>query len=341
MPNMFMAVVALALSARAAVNLPCLCIFDIDRTLTGKQSDTQDCPANSIENGIEDRAYGGGTLTLSAVARAVNKTFCRDCYKAAISAGDADGPTSAERTDLYTHLQHLLPTNEWAASGCDIVNSPLVTSCQDGHKQTAVPKIVAWYGKRGVTVADEDVYFFDDRVENILPFFANGLRYNAHQVSCATRDDPAWETNPHGSIGLCGGTLEEVVPLSGVSRCGASTCENPCMTGGREYTCAGRIKFSMTTAGGSISEAAAIQKVNDECHGQCSCALVAGQLSNLVQIDVNGRVPERHLWLAALVMMAFAGAAVVGTIVAFSWLRRRKDCDPTTSEPVVASVAVE
>lgn len=206
---------ALTTGVTAVVQTPCLCIFDIDRTLTGKQSDISDCPSNSIQAGIHDSGYQGGTLTLSALTVGMNKTFCKDCYKAAISAGTADGPQSPERKDLYQHLQHLLPTSTWAAAGCDIVNSPLVTSCQDGHKQFAVPKIIAWYAKtNGVTIADENVYFFDDRVENIIPFFDSNLKYNAHQISCDKRDNG-------GSIGLCGATLDEIQPLVGVTRCGA------------------------------------------------------------------------------------------------------------------------
>merc|ERR1712048_1308392 len=62
-------------------DFPCLCVFDIDRTLTGKQEQTDDCPRNKLVDGVLDFAYGYGSLTLSALAVAgINTTFCGSCY---------------------------------------------------------------------------------------------------------------------------------------------------------------------------------------------------------------------------------------------------------------------
>merc|ERR1711933_261408 len=83
---------------------PCLCIFDIDRTLTGRQGDTAACPANSVQTGVLDTAYGGGTLTLSQLAQAVSNTFCNACYLGTISAGTASGDHSVERGVLHDRL---------------------------------------------------------------------------------------------------------------------------------------------------------------------------------------------------------------------------------------------
>jgi len=195
---------------------PCLCIFDIDRTLTGKQSDTKDCPNNDVQQGIWDPAYDPGFLTLSPLTQFINQTFCQSCYVGTISAGTADGAGSDERADLYAHLRQVLAswkmyTDDWSKSGCNDVTSPLVTSCNDGSKQNAVPKIVALYEKHeNITIAKENVHFFDDRESNIKPF--EGTGYNAHQISCDKRDR-------NGAIGLCGAQLKEITQDKGVALC--------------------------------------------------------------------------------------------------------------------------
>jgi len=189
----------------------CLCIFDIDRTLTGKQGDTENCPANLIQSGVEDWAYGKGGLTLSELAQAVEGTFCSGCHVGVISAGDAHQDGSAERSVLHDRLAAAdaeLP-DDWAAPGCD-GTTPLVTSCTDGQKQNAVPGILRWYKQNlGAEIADSDVHFFDDRVSNVEPF--RGTAYNARQISCASRDD--------GGKGYCGAQLNEIVSTPGVATC--------------------------------------------------------------------------------------------------------------------------
>ena len=47
---------------------PCLCVFDIDRTLTGQQGAGSRCPLNKEIPDVWDSAYGGGRLSLSAAA---------------------------------------------------------------------------------------------------------------------------------------------------------------------------------------------------------------------------------------------------------------------------------
>jgi len=194
----------------------CLCIFDIDRTLTGKQGRTSSCPHDSLQSGVTDSAYGGGTLTLSAFTQAVAQSACAPCYLGTISAGDASGPGSRERAVLHEKLSAVpgkLPSAHWSSR--KPVTSPLVVGCPDTTKQEVVPRILAWYrDNHGIEVADADVHFFDDRADNVRPF--RGLPYNARQISCATRDFG-------GVVGMCGATLDEIVLEKGVKTCADAT----------------------------------------------------------------------------------------------------------------------
>jgi len=199
-------------SSTTTTTTSCLCIFDVDRTLTGKQGDVgAKCPHNVVQNGVTDSAYGGGTLTLSHFALNVNKSECAACYLGTISAGDASGPNSPERKVLHGHLAvkpGKLPSDQW--SGPHPVTSPLVFSCPDRTKQTAVPGVLAWYKKQGIVVNDENVHFFDDRGDNVEAF--QGTKYNAKQISCGSRD-------LGGVVGYCGAALGEVVLTKGVTKC--------------------------------------------------------------------------------------------------------------------------
>ena len=64
----------------------CLCVWDIDRTLTAKQGMHNQCPGTKHHPDIKDFAYTGGTLVLSELAQNINQTFCGQCYFAIISA---------------------------------------------------------------------------------------------------------------------------------------------------------------------------------------------------------------------------------------------------------------
>lgn len=209
----------------AGAKADCLCIFDIDRTLTGQQGLTgSQCPSNAVQQGVGDAAYSGGTLTLSQLAQHIQSTFCNSCYLSTVSAGSASGPGSAERNVLLNQLKagstksaSLL--SEWSNPGCN-PTTPLVTSCADGQKQHAVPGIIAWYQARGASISSGEVHFFDDRSSNVNPF--QGTGYNARQISCQTRD--AGQGN---AIGLCGATTSEIVPEAGVQLCGAGPTPAP------------------------------------------------------------------------------------------------------------------
>lgn len=194
-------------TAEVPLAAPCLCAFDVDRTLTGKQGlRAPTCPGNSVVPGVGDPAYGGGVLTLSEVGQAVQRTFCGGCYVATVSHGDAGGPV--EQAVLLQHLRGVeTPPNVWSY-GCR-VRSPLVLGCAEGQKQLAVRAIIDWYRtNRRVSIADADVYMFDDREDNVSPFRLT--RFNARQISCPTRDGP---------VGLCGAALWEIQRTPGVHTC--------------------------------------------------------------------------------------------------------------------------
>lgn len=196
----------------------CLCVFDIDRTLTMKQGGGP-CAGGAVM-GVSDTAYGGGVLTLSTAAGAVSSTFCGSCHLGVVSHGDASGDGSPERSVLvekvlssgpYIELRASTPAAAvWSASPA--VRSPLVVKSPDGLKQNDVERIVEWYESVGVLIPRSSVYFFDDRPDNVAPFKGSG--FNAKQISCASRD-----TSMGGIVGLCGATAQEIAPVTGVHNC--------------------------------------------------------------------------------------------------------------------------
>mmetsp|Transcript_29890 Transcript_29890/g.56042 ORF Transcript_29890/g.56042 Transcript_29890/m.56042 type:complete len:620 (-) Transcript_29890:227-2086(-) len=211
----------------------CLCVFDVDRTLTGKQGSATngDCPANQEKYPIWDTAYWpGGYLTISEAGQNLQNTFCGQCYMGIVSAGMASGSGSQERTYLLENVlvgepyKALLTTTPAAGYWSERrVDSPLVLGWEDRKKQDAVGAIVSWYSQHGVQMNDADVYFFGDRTENIPPFASTG--YNAREISCASRD---WGNN-NGMVGYCGATTAEIVDAKGVQTCSeaSSTTSTP------------------------------------------------------------------------------------------------------------------
>ncbi|CAK9052268.1 Hypothetical protein SCF082_LOCUS28617 [Durusdinium trenchii] len=142
-------------SGEFAKSKNCLCIFDVDRTLTGKQGDTRRCPANKVVGGYDD-AYGGGEVTLSHLGQYVWGTWCgQECHIRGISAHHRARPNIP------------VPQN--------------VLSCNRGCKAEKARKMAEELGIR-----KSQVYMFDDKASNIRPFHGTGM--NAHQISCSTRD---------------------------------------------------------------------------------------------------------------------------------------------------------
>lgn len=204
----------------------CLCVFDIDRTLTGRQSDTGNCPNNRVLEGVYDAGYGGGQATLSALpAAGIRTTFCDKCYLGITSAGGGSGEHSdwnrylldeVMRGDVQDAFTSQHPESKRWSWGMG-VRSPYVLGQADRYKQNAVEKIVQWYGEapRNVCIEPQNVYFFGDRTENIEPFRQKGL--NSHEVSCASRDHYLYHGS--GMVGYCGATPQEIQRVQGNTLC--------------------------------------------------------------------------------------------------------------------------
>lgn len=181
----------------------CLCVFDVDRTLTGKQGLRSRCPRNAVQRGVFDPAYGGGYLTLSDLAQYLQSTACAQCYLGVVSTGAAGG--HAMKASIRRALQGRGHIPEvWSYPGD--VSSPLILGCS--HKLACVGEVAAWYASQDISISAGAVYYFDDQRDHVETF--HGSRFNAHQVSCSARD---------GAIGLCGATRAEVRKAHGVSTC--------------------------------------------------------------------------------------------------------------------------
>eukprot|EP00438_Fugacium_kawagutii_P024417 Skav222380 [mRNA] locus=scaffold2692:346935:349451:- [translate_table: standard] len=172
----------------------CLCVFDVDRTLTGKQglAEGSQCPDNRLVDGVRDTAYGGGTLTLSAAGQNLNKRPGGSPGIPMVSAGDAGGDGSELRRVLLRRVLRSETFDEF---------------------RKAVDGILEWYRQQGVSIQPEKVHFFGDRTENIGPFGWKG--YNAREISCKERD----YSIRNGMVGLCGAALEEIVDTPGIAQC--------------------------------------------------------------------------------------------------------------------------
>lgn len=183
----------------------CLCLFDVDRTLTGKQGMAGKCPGTQLHAGVQDTAFGGGELVLSPLGVGVKNTFCGKCHLGIVSAGAAGGP--GEKAVLQESLASGGCGTVWSTPGA--INSPLVMGCPDAQKAKCAKGIVDWFKKaKHIDIPAEEVYFFDDHTGNTNGFDAFG--FNARQVSCPSRE---------GVIGLCGAQLNEIVREKGVTNC--------------------------------------------------------------------------------------------------------------------------
>jgi len=184
----------------------CLCLFDVDRTLTGKQHPDDQCPGNTVMPGIYDDAFGGGDLTLSELGQAVKGTFCGTCHRGVVSAGDAGSPQ--EKAVLEEQLCDG-PGEMGPWSTPKDIRSQFIIGCPNGLKAECARGIVDWFAnEKGIVIPDEEVYFFDDFTGNTAGFADQG--FNARQVSCESRE---------GAIGLCGARSWEVVRAKGVRDC--------------------------------------------------------------------------------------------------------------------------
>lgn len=187
---------------------PCLCLFDVDRTLTAKQGSAAHCKGNIDIPGVEDPAYGGGQLTLSPVGARLKETFCGDCNLGIISAG-----TAGQRPMRETLENHMPGMKNGNWSIFSDVQSSLVFGCGDNFKPQCSQDVVDWFLKeRQVKIEPHNVFFFDDHTGNTRGFADRG--FNARQVSCASRDH-----NFANTVGFCGAQLDEIVAERGSINC--------------------------------------------------------------------------------------------------------------------------
>eukprot|EP00928_Gymnodinium_smaydae_P033342 TRINITY_DN23909_c0_g6_i1.p1 TRINITY_DN23909_c0_g6~~TRINITY_DN23909_c0_g6_i1.p1 ORF type:complete len:408 (-),score=35.30 TRINITY_DN23909_c0_g6_i1:208-1389(-) len=192
---------------------PCLCVFDIDRTLTAGQHERCPPSVRSPRDYIHDNAYGGGRLKISEVGGNIDKTPCTMCHVGIVSRGDAGGYNSRMRRYIFDHViqtntfktfAQLVPEalqwTDWNVRCIKTVSSPFVVRSPNNCKKYGVEGIRQWYEKRGVNVAPNNVYFFDDHSSNI-PEFEN-MGFNAFEIGC----------NRHRGqhISSCGATVEEI-----------------------------------------------------------------------------------------------------------------------------------
>jgi len=181
----------------------CLCLFDIDRTVTGRQGYT--CGGrNAIIRGIYDPAYGGGPLTLSALGIAgAGSTFCGGCKLGFVSAGTGGGRRMRRR--LASGFLGGRAGSKWSGPGA---SSPLVVRCSDSRKAGCAERIRKYYNRRGNNIRRRNVFFFDDKAGNVYGFANSGM--NARQVSCNSRDRER---------GGCGGKPWEIRRSRGIRPC--------------------------------------------------------------------------------------------------------------------------
>lgn len=201
-----------AMPCQGASEFPaCLCLFDIDRTLTGKQGSVKECPGNVEVPGVLDQSGGtAGNLVLSNLAQSIEGTFCKKCFRGVVSVGGAGGHSSEEREVVMQILggEEAVLREDWSSAGA--VASALVLGALESRLDEAVRSIVAWFdSEHHVTIEDGNVHYFDDKAQNVQLFTKTG--FNAHQVACAR---PASD-----AIGQCGAVAEEIVEANGVSAC--------------------------------------------------------------------------------------------------------------------------
>lgn len=203
---------------------PCLCVFDIDRTLTAKQGWASKCPKATEVPGAQDIAYAGGTLIFSDLKTNLQSTFCGKCYSGIVTAGTGSGDGSEERKGILEALGGTKKTRtdwwqgvnwNWNAK----VRSSLVVQAPDTKKQNMVLSMLDWWREdQKIDFDKSNVYFFDDIAGNVQPFEGTGL--NARQISCESRGPK--ENLPgsfDGKLGGCGGTAAELTDEKGIKVC--------------------------------------------------------------------------------------------------------------------------
>lgn len=213
----------------------CLCLFDVDRTLTSRQLQTdaatdEKCPKTQYAPQVDGKAvidwsYKGGRLRLSELTLNMDQTFCvkQNCFMGVISAGGASGDD--EKKILYDHIKGNSEENAGGAgfgqfASVDAnVHMQKIVFTPDPLKGDVAKKIFDWLNSKegkAAGIPANKVWLFDDHLGNAAEMEKYG--FNGREVSCKTRD----QSIGNGLVGLCGAELSEVVPSKGIS-----TCANP------------------------------------------------------------------------------------------------------------------
>lgn len=217
----------------------CLCVFGLQRVLTGKQ-DTQPketmgdgaCPANMGTLIFDSSNDLAGDMTISDLGQKMASTWCgQSCYLGIIAGSMAPSMQTQMSFELSKDQGNRLMQaskdfpfrwDDDKANNLTKANGPFLFNVDLKNAFKSVPKITDYYKKTaGVNIADTDVFFFDDVAENI-----NGWRntkYNARQVSCKSR-----ETFKNKDVGLCGATADELNALKfkkGCNLCNGAACK--------------------------------------------------------------------------------------------------------------------
>jgi len=211
----------------------CLCVFDVDRTLTsrpdsviedrpgGQWINSDHCPntelaTNQSGGRIYDPGYEGGNLSWAEATLKLASTHCSKCYIGIVSAGSAGRKGSEMRQEILEFIPSKQRLGvDYFNDGCPHpVTSPFVMSCKEGAKPVTTRDIQSWYRTRGIVIPNEKVFFYDDRLNNIESFEEHDFGFNAYQISCNVRD------HFHGgAVGGCGMTAEEVSDTPGLHFC--------------------------------------------------------------------------------------------------------------------------
>lgn len=232
-----------ALAKSSSSKPPCLCVFDVDRTLTALQgtgatpNGDGTCPLGRTFPNIGDRAYSkkAEPLTLSDLALNMAKTWCGEhCHLGIISAGKMPAGLDAEHKQLAYQLSAdngnaKMPranSLRWADASGSQGAAPFLHSAVGTAKFRSVPLIQSYYKQTAkATILDEQVYFYDDIEENVQSWGAAGVKYQAHQISCDSRaTDP--QTGQKYALGKCGGTVSELSQLK--FKKGCNLCRKAC-----------------------------------------------------------------------------------------------------------------
>lgn len=199
---------------------PCLCIFDVDRTLTAAQGSFPNCPKTQAMPGVYDPAYGTGQLSLSEVGANLEKTFCSQCHIGIVTAGTggySQKDKKGERDVIYEKLNSAsngkAGDGKWSVATLNPPISPFIFSCPDPEKGDRAHDLVEWLNSKGLGIPPEEVYFFDDHLGNAGEMRKYG--YNSREVSCKSRDQNIGD----GIVGYCGAELSEIVKEKGYKSC--------------------------------------------------------------------------------------------------------------------------